>query len=367
MLVEMPAYAVISRLDTGEDQEAISTWLTGAYDLPIEEARRFVTEIAGMLANLSDPAKEGFGSLPTGFDTALPAIFYSMRRYLINGVVYSCEYETPHLEQLIHPKFAHLEAAGDLAASHFFQLFHSGGKSLLKVNGIVIGQWLPEDDHYLSGKFSMELLNRIYEKGDSDWMGVFHASAISRGNQCLLFLGDSGSGKSTICAVLMAAGFNLVADDFVPVSGLKGEVFHFPAAVSVKKNAIAPLLHLFPGLSLSVEHSVPGQDKQVRYLPVEDRAQNYHSGYLPGGLIFVRYKRNSRLKLEKLAQDIAFQKLVPDSWISPLGENAAHFLDWFLALPCYQLTYSDNEQMVKTIDQFFEYEEGVRAPLKVGP
>jgi len=58
---------------------------------------------------------------------------------------------------------------------------------------------------------------------------------------------------------------------------------------------------------------------------------------------------------------------VPDSWISPLGENAAHFLDWFLALPCYQLTYSDNEQMVKTIDQFFEYEEGVRAPLKVGP
>jgi hypothetical protein len=58
--------------------------------------------------------------------------------------------------------------------------------------------------------------------------------------------------------------------------------------------------------------------------------------------------------LEKLPRDVAFQQLVPDSWISPIPENASLFLDWFLELPCYQLTYSDNVNMVETIEKLFQ-------------
>ena len=58
--------------------------------------------------------------------------------------------------------------------------------------------------------------------------------------------------------------------------------------------------------------------------------------------------------MEQLPKDVAFQKLVPDSWISPLPENASRFLDWFTEMPCYQLTYSDNEKMVKTVEKLFE-------------
>ncbi len=70
-------------------------------------------------------------------------------------------------------------------------------------------------------------------------------------------------------------------------------------------------------------------------------------------LVFIKYEKDSGLNLEQLKKDVAFQKLVPDSWISPLPENAARFLDWFIEMPCYQLTYSNNEMMVKTVKKLF--------------
>ena len=199
----------------------------------------------------------------------------------------------------------------------------------------------------------MELVNRIYRKKETDWMGVFHASAISFQNRSIMFAGDSGSGKSTICALLMAAGFNLVADDFVPVEGLSRRVYPFPAALSVKKSALTTLQQLFPGLAQADEFSYPAVDKTVRYLSPEVQSGNIQAEYLCKALVFVRYKEFSGMTLEKLPNDIAFQKLVPDSWISPLEENAVRFLDWFLDLPCYHLTYSDTKEMIIAIRKIF--------------
>ena len=184
-------------------------------------------------------------------------------------------------------------------------------------------------------------------------MGVFHASVISSQNKSILFLGDSGSGKSTACAILMAAGFNLVADDFVPVDALTGCAYPFPAALSVKKSALDPLLRFFPDLAHADEFAYPAMDKTVRYLPPELQSAGPAGGYLCRALVFVSYKEQSGMVLEKLSKDIAFQKLVPDSWISPVKENAERFLDWFLSLPCYRLTYSDHEKMVAEIQKLF--------------
>jgi hypothetical protein len=229
-------------------------------------------------------------------------------------------------------------------------------KFVLRVNGTIIGQWLPEEVHYLTGRFSMELLNRMYRKADPGWMAVFHASAISRHGNCIMFPGDSGSGKSTIAAVLMASGFDLLADDFVPVDADSGEVFYFPAAVSVKKNAMDHLILLYPQLETAAGFYYPGMDKTVRYLAPSPQSENPVFSYPCKALVFVKYQQDSGMILEKMPKDIAFQHLVPDSWISPLPENASRFLDWFLEMPCYQLTYSDNGKMMVAIEELFQHD-----------
>ena len=64
--------------------------------------------------------------------------------------------------------------------------------------------------------------------------------------------------------------------------------------------------------------------------------------------------KDSDLRCEKIAKIDAFQQLIPDSWLSPKKENAQIFLDWFNTLNCYQLTYSKNEEMIKTVSKIFD-------------
>ena len=353
LLLEISAYTVFKGIMNRIDHHVIGEELSVSYDLPPAEALRYVEEIAVMIEKLSGQTTDVSG-MASAFDHPyIAGPIHSLRHYKINGQRYAVEYATEHLENLVHPKFAYLECNAGREADHTFQLFQKDGQSVLRVNGEIIGHWLPDLEHYLSGKISMELVNRTYHKNEADWMGVFHASAISSQNKCLMFAGDSGSGKSTICAILMAAGFNLVADDFIPVDGLSGRVYPFPAALSVKKSALAPLMKLFPGLAEADEFSYPAMEKTVRYLPPELQPENFQVGYPCKALVFVSYKEHSGMTLETLSKEISFQKLIPDSWISPLEANAERFLDWFLDLPCYQLTYSNSEEMVIAIQKLF--------------
>ena len=46
---------------------------------------------------------------------------------------------------------------------------------------------------------------------------VLHGNAIRIGDQCMVCVGDSGAGKSTLAAGFMQRGFDILADDVVPV------------------------------------------------------------------------------------------------------------------------------------------------------
>ena len=353
MLAEMPAYHVLIRLMNGDDLKKTAEWCCSFYDLPETEGMRFVHEIQEMIKIQSTPvAKKGDFNLSIHQEPDFSK-FFSRKFYVLNGLIYQADYETEELEYMIHPKFAHHETTENKPADHYFVVFGNDGKYVLKVNEAIIGEWQREDVNFFSGKFSMELLNRMYGKTEPDWMAVLHASSICSNNQGIMFLGDSGKGKSTAVALLMANGFNLLADDVVPVDAATGNMFFFPAAVSIKQKALNHLIPIYPKLASATEFYFPGMNKTVRYLPPPTPSEIETTGVPCKALVFIKYEKDSGLNLEQLKKDVAFQKLVPDSWISPLPENAARFLDWFIEMPCYQITYSNNELMVKTVKKLF--------------
>ncbi len=355
-LVELPAYEVITRLMRSVPHGEISKWCSEYYTLPPAEARRFVDEIADSVAQQATPAATDIAFAENENSISFPPDFYSQRFYKAGNIVIAVDYQCEDLEYMIHPKFAHLEIATNASRDYHFSVFMQKQDFVLSIDEQMIGRWKRDDSHYFTGKFSMELLNRMYAKTDADWIGVFHASAISRNDRCIMFLGISGSGKSTIAAILVAAGFGLVADDFVPLGAASVEVFSFPAAVSVKKKAVDVLSSQFPQLLDAKEYTYPGVGKTVRYLAPHITNGNIENGFPCKALVYVNYQPDSGLVVEKMPGDEAFMQLVPDSWLSPLEANASQFLDWFLALPCYRLTYSDNEKMVVAVHELFDHE-----------
>ncbi|MDB3976911.1 hypothetical protein N9428_01125 [Flavobacteriaceae bacterium] len=351
LVVESTTAHLVHKLSRGMSIEAISQDLAQQMSLPIKESIHFVTDLKNRFID-SQPSTisttlEGSG------DVIIPGNFLVQKFYKINKLVIKASFESEEACFLIHPKFEHLEVASQ-KHDFCFKTFTHNARIFLAVEDQLIGSWPFDEIHYFQGKFSMQLIQKIHDMQEDKWLGVFHASAVSNKKSAMLFLGDSGNGKSTSLALLQAHGFDCIADDFVPVAAHNQDIYSFPAAISVKKSSLATLLALYPELDDSKEYDFKTTQKIVRYLKPNN---NDFSSHVPcKGLVFIKYTKDAPLSCKKITKVAAFQKLVPDSWLSPLQENAAIFLDWFAALDCYELTYSNNKEMVAQVSKLFKDE-----------
>lgn len=345
LVVEPLVAEVLFLLNQNMDKQKIVIQLTQQVNIKHQQALNLIEDIE-VLLNSSKEANEENNLL----SVIKPTSFTSIKHYEIKGLIFEVKYASDLEISLVHPKFAHLEIEKTNNIDHKFEVFSNDNAISFSVDDIIIDTWSLKEIHYFQGKFSMELVQKIHQKDENRWMGVFHASAISNGTNTILCLGDSGNGKSTSLALLQASGFTCLADDFVPID-TSLNVHSFPSAISIKKNSLETLLPLYPELKVSAEYHFKRLNKVVRYLPTNNH--NYSLKYPCKALIFIKYQENSNLIINKISNITAFEQLVPDSWLSPLPQNVKIFLNWFEKLPCYQLTYSDNKKMISTVSKIF--------------
>ena len=350
LIVEQTAADIITDLYYKEDPKSIATKLNNKIDIPIDIALEFIQKIKN---DIVIPNTIGHKVEETNSSYKIPEKFSFEKFYLINSKIFKVFFSNEFELSLIHPKIAHLEVKQHSIIDFTFQVFNYSKKTFLILDSKLIGSWSVEDIHYFQGKFSMKIIECIYEKEEKDWMGVFHASALNYNKNTLLILGDSGNGKSTSLALLQAQGFQCIADDFVPID-ISKKIHTFPAGISIKKNSLPVLLDYYPELKNSAEYHYSRLNKTVRYLPPKNI--NYQEKNLCKALVFIKYDSNIGFEISKISSLVAFEKLVPDSWISPIPKNATTFLEWFEKLPCYQLTYSNNKKMYAAVKDIFEKE-----------
>jgi len=325
-------------------------WMLKHLELSQNEAHKLLNSVIDLINkvnvknNIID--KEGIVVKPI-------SNFKDTKYYRINDMYFKVSFQSDNLTLLIHPKFAHLETKATLNYNHHFEVFLKEDKIVLKTDDDFAGIWSPDETHFFQGKFSMKLVEKLYGKSESNWLGIFHASALSDGYKNIMFLGDSGNGKSTLAALLVSQGYTLFADDFVPVEAKTQQIYYFPAAISIKEKALDVLSPLFPQLKETPQIDLEYIDKSVRYL-VAPKPKEAFKTHLPcKKLVFVKYQKGSGLKLRKLNNEVAFEQLIPDSWLSNEPQNAQLFLDWFASLICYSLTYSDNELMYDCVKKLY--------------
>ncbi|MCF6212545.1 MAG: hypothetical protein L3J45_00815 [Flavobacteriaceae bacterium] len=350
VLVAHQTAELLLKMSQGLDLKKIKEYCKTTLKLTARQSDDILISTSRLYADLNKPTPD---ALAAKKDFDLPKSYTSVKLYKIGTHFFKVSFETEALAFLIHPKFAHLEIEGKAHHPHHLEVFQHNSNIFLKADKMLIGQWNLEEVHYFQGKFSMVLLEKIYNLLEEKWLGVFHASAISDGKKCVLFTGDSGNGKSTLAALLLTRGYTLFADDFVPVAATTGQVYYFPAAISIKEKAVKALLPLYPNLEEAPLYDFKNLNKKVRYLSTPQPLKNYKKQLPCKALVFVKYKEKGAHSFQKIAKEKAFEQLIPDTWLSPKTENAQQFLNWFALMPCYQLTYSDNELMYKTVDKIF--------------
>jgi hypothetical protein len=350
VVLENQTASILKELETNKSIEAIAKEVAVELNISLEETLPFIENLKNdLLKNTVNKETE-----KEYITSEFPVNFNFIKYYKVNNLVFKVEFDNELELSYVHPKFAHLLIEKPKDIDHTFSVFTKDSHIFLYVNSQFIGSWNKQEIHFFQGKFSMELIQKIHNKNEDEWLGVFHASAVSNGEKAILFLGDSGNGKSTSLSLLQANGFTCLADDFVPVDANTQYVYSFPAAISIKKTSLPVLLPFYPELENSAEYHFTRLNKIVRYLKPNNN--NFYSHLPCKELVFIKYEKDSDIVCKTISSLDAFAQLVPDSWLSPKEENASFFLDWFSSLKCYQIKYSNNDKMLATISKIFNNE-----------
>lgn len=349
LILENVVAEIVEKLSYKKNIKEIATALEKKLAIPFEKAVDFIIDIDEQIVKPNKAIKKSTHHQDLDFE--IPSFFEFIKYYQIDKKILKVHYSNESELYLIHPKFAHLEIPETQKIDFSFQTFNNTNHTYLVLDDELIGSWSKKDIHYFQGKFSMKIIECIYEKLEEKWMGVFHASAINHQENSILILGDSGNGKSTSLALLQAHGFHCIADDFVPIDEAE-KIHSFPAGISIKKNSLPVLLEYYPELKSSAEYHYERLNKTVRYLPPKNI--DYKKSFPCKALIFIKYDNNIEFECKEISKLTAIENLIPDSWISSISNNVAVFLDWFSSLPCYQLTYSNNELMIDSVRKLFK-------------
>ena len=269
--------------------------------------------------------------------------------YSFNDIIIKVCFDSEETKALIHPKYNQLVIDHVNIYDVEYQIFNNDNKLVILKNGQIVGAWGNTELHEFQGKFSMELMCSFYNKTEHDWMGVFHASTISKDNRSIMFTGDSGNGKSTLVSVLMVNGFNVIADDFTPILREDFKTYCFPSAISIKEKSFDLIEQLYPELKNSNEYYVNRIKGNVKYIPPISKETSSNCSVV----VWVKYSEKAENSMKKISTQEALKKFLPDAWVSNKEINAKAFLKWINKITFYDLNYSDNDKLISMINSCF--------------
>lgn len=272
------------------------------------------------------------------------------KQYNFNGKKIQIHYSSELVLKTVHPPLANFCIESNINAQTTFDIYLKNDELFLFKDEQLVSRVPKHNYHLIQGKFTMQLLCSIHNKEESDWIGTFHGSTITDGNSSILFAGESGKGKSTLCALLTTNGFNLLADDISPLLSKDKHIYYNPSAISIKKGAfdlLKPIIKNFENLPIVKFNKTKGD---LKYIPSSKTKEGH---YPCKAIIIVNHKPKSKTKLELLSVNTILETLIPESWLSPNPKHAKQFIDWLAQLNLYKLTYSDTKSVTSEISNLF--------------
>jgi hypothetical protein len=353
IVLQKPAFDVFKCLANGRREEETAKWFSNNYGVPIEKALFFTQDINANIKQIE--ANNLLAEYPKTdkIDTLCLQSTPSnlSKKYLVFGKSIQFSYCNSWLMDMVHPGLAHLEIQSEVKAAVQFSLFQDADELILNINDDRFFRWPANKTEYFKGSVSLQLLNFLYDLNDQDWMGAFHAAAVSKNNQAVLISAPSGFGKSTLSALLMANGLTLISDDLVPISRKHQHIFSFPAGISVKPGAIEMLSAYFPELKNAKTRLNTSTGKEITYItPVSEVVPETAK---VKAILFPEFNKNVDFEWGKVDNISVLNDFITESWIAGDENSVSTFLDWFFQLPCYRLRYSSSEMAVQKIQELF--------------
>ncbi len=358
-LLNTAATAIWSLLEEGHDAASAAAELQRLYDLDAATSAQFVAvaldewrgrsllegSVGVPPAKPPDPAVAlAARALPAWRES--PAV--EERHYRLLGAVFRLRYSSVAQVQMVHPVIAHLAIPDAPSPTFVFDFIEIAGRLIVYRNR----EALDACTGVIGLAPIVKSLLWVNAVNNFRYFLDIHAGVIGDGTRCAIFPAKPGSGKSTLTAALMHAGFEFFSDEVALLEEGTLGVFPVPLAICVKSTGVAALAERFPLLrELQVHHRADG--KLVSYMPPPPECcpDGDHSRPV-AALIFPRYVQDAATELVPLGAGVALKQLLDECMAVPVRldeQRVAALVEWIARIPCRSLTYGSTNEAIAAV------------------
>jgi hypothetical protein len=182
----------------------------------------------------------------------------------------------------------------------------------------------------------------IYEAADC--FAAVHAAAVAIEQRCALLPAVSTSGKSTLTAALVAAGYRYCTDDLAILTQPPVRLRAVPMKIGLKQGSWDLLAGAWPELASQQSH-VRADGKRIKYLDPRCRADAVHPSSEPvrvTAVVFPSFVRGSAPELSPLSRATALARMAEAGYdlSGTLDKSSvATLVEWFETLECFEFRF----------------------------
>jgi len=182
---------------------------------------------------------------------------------------------------------------------------------------------------------------------------IIHAAVIERAGRALILPAPPGSGKSTLCAALVARGWRLLSDELTMIDAKTRDVVPLPRPISLKNASIALMTRFWPEGPMSpvVHDTLKGSVAHVR--PPAPSVERAAERATPGWIVLPAFRAGESPMLTSLPKSAGFMRLVESAFnYSVLGRHGFDILaDVVEASSCHEFVYGGQlDEAVRMFD-----------------
>jgi hypothetical protein len=185
---------------------------------------------------------------------------------------------------------------------------------------------------------------------------IVHAACVEKSGRALLLPGPPGSGKSTLCAALVARGWRLLSDELALVDFRTQCVVPLPRPVSLKNASIEVIGRFAPEAVLGpiVQDTVKGSVAHMS-APASS-VRRAHETARPRWIVLPGYVPGLDAKMSPLSKARTFMVLADQAFNYDLhGRRGFELLgDVVGGCDCFELEYGDLGDAVRLFDRLAE-------------
>jgi HprK-related kinase A len=193
---------------------------------------------------------------------------------------------------------------------------------------------------------------------------VIHAAVVARDGAAVVLPGAPGSGKSTLCAGLVARGWRLLSDELTLVCTRTGAVVPLPRPASLKNESIDVIRDFAPGATLGPT-TVDTRKGSVAHLRAP-RASVTSAGQhaQPRWIIFPQYQSGRDTELAPRPRGGSLLRVAEHAFnYSVLGVTGFRALAALIdGCDCYDFRYSDLAEAVAVFEDLARHHVASERP-----